>query len=261
VRRLRDYHGVEETIAMPLRDHFHAPLADRRSWEAVHGQWPAMIVIELSRKLPAGYVAEPRVHFGSSIEVDVATFEGNESASAASFIVGNGGGGMATAVWAPPKPTLAFATGWPAQDEYEVRIHDNRAGRRLVAAIEIVSPANKDRPEHRRAFVAKCAALLEDRVCVGIVDLVTNRTANLYRDLLELVGGAEASPPDEAPPTYAVACRPTKKEAAWLIETWVEPLIVGRPLPTLPLWLADDLVIPVALESSYEETCRILRLP
>ena len=31
----------------------------------------------------------------------------------------------------------------------------------LVAAIEIVSPSNKDRPESRRAFVAKVAALLK----------------------------------------------------------------------------------------------------
>lgn len=246
---------------MPLRDHFHPPLAVRRSWEAVHGGWPMMIVTDLSRRLPPRYVAEPGVHFGTSIEVDVATLEEEESTSTASFIGGNGGGGVATAVWAPPRPTLAFETSWPAQDEYEVRIHDMRDGRRLVAAIEIVSPANKDRPESRRAFVAKCAALLEDRVCVAVVDLVTNRTANLYRELLELIGGAEASPPGEATPIYAATCRPTRKAAAWLIETWVEPLTVGRPLATLPLWLADNLVIPVDLESSYEETCRILRLP
>src|SRR5438552_138747 len=40
---------------------------------------------------------------------------------------------------------------------YEVLIYDAKRGRHLVAAIEIVSPANKDRPEHRNVFVAKCA--------------------------------------------------------------------------------------------------------
>jgi hypothetical protein len=45
------------------------------------------------------------------------------------------------------------------QDEYEVRVYDTQRHRRLVAAVEIVSPANKDRPEHRRAFVTKCAAM------------------------------------------------------------------------------------------------------
>ena len=52
----------------------------------------------------------------------------------------------------------------------------------------------------------------------------------------------------------------TKREANWLIESWMQPLSIGRPLPTLPLWLADDLAVPLDLEASYEQTCRILRL-
>ena len=34
---------------MLLRDHFRSPLADRRSWDGFHRQWPAMIVIGLNR--------------------------------------------------------------------------------------------------------------------------------------------------------------------------------------------------------------------
>ena len=49
---------------MPLRDHFRPPLSKQRSWEELHGQWPAMIVIALARKLPPRYVAGPRVHLG-----------------------------------------------------------------------------------------------------------------------------------------------------------------------------------------------------
>jgi len=37
---------------MPLRDHFRPPLDDLTSWEGFHGQWPAMIVLALTRKLP-----------------------------------------------------------------------------------------------------------------------------------------------------------------------------------------------------------------
>jgi hypothetical protein len=54
--------------------------------------------------------------------------------------------------WAPPSPTLAIATDLPEQDEYEVRIVEIET-KRLVAAVEIVSPANKDRPDRRGAFV------------------------------------------------------------------------------------------------------------
>jgi hypothetical protein len=38
-------------------------------------------------------------------------------------------------------------------------------------------------------------------------------------------------------------------------------LAVGRALPTLPIWLQDDLSIALDLEASYEETCRALRIP
>ena len=71
-----------------------------------------------------------------------------------------------------PRRYVAHPKVLPAQDEYEVRVYDTDRAQRLVAAIEIVSPANKDRPEHRRAFVAKCAALLQNQVSVTIVDLV-----------------------------------------------------------------------------------------
>jgi len=246
---------------MPLRDHFRPPLDDRFSWDGLHGQWPAMIVLALSRKLPSRFIAFPSVHLGSSIEVDVATFEQDEGDSPASGGEGESGGGVATALWAPPRPTLAVATDLPYMDEYEVRIYDARRRRRLVAAVEIVSPSNKDRPEHRRAFVAKCATLLRDHVCVAIVDLVTTRASNLYRDLMDLVGQTDPSLDDGPPPLYAVACRWARNEDAWLLETWAHPLELGRPLPTLPLWLADNFAVPLELEETYQETCRILRIP
>ena len=39
---------------------------------------------------------------------------------------------------------------------------------------------------------------------------------------------------------------------------WAHALTVEQPLPTLPLWLSDNLAVPLELEASYEETCRIL---
>ncbi|MCI0463237.1 MAG: DUF4058 family protein [Gemmataceae bacterium] len=245
---------------MPLRDHFRPPLDNRTSWEGLHGQWPAMIVVALARKLPRRYVAEPRVHLGAYFEIDVASYEEDAPLPLASG-GGEEQGATATAVWAPPQPTLAIATDLPDQDEYEVRVYDTKRHRRLVAAVEIVSPANKDRPEHRRAFVAKCAALLQQRVSVALVDLVTTRQFNLYGDLLELIGQTDPCLAPEPPPLYAVACRRRRERDAWSLEVWAHALAVGQPLPTLPLWLADNLAVPLELEATYEETCRILRIP
>ncbi len=243
---------------MPLRDHFRPPLDEATSWEGFHGGWPMAIVQSLSRRLPLRYVAAPRVHAGAFVEIDVATYEKDDVAE---HHTGNGhGDAVATAVWAPALPTLAVETDLPAMDEYEVRVFDTKRNRRLVAAIELVSPANKDRPEHRRAFVAKCATLLQNQVSVTIVDVVTTRSFNLYADLMELIGQTDPLLGAEPPPLYAVACRSTKR-TKWHFETWLEPLALGKPLPTLPLWLADDFSIPLDLEESYEATCNALRIP
>jgi len=246
---------------MPLRDHFRSPLDDLRHWEGLHATWPVMIVAHLRRKLPRRYSAEPRVHSGSSAEIDVATFEDEGAAISAAGDGNDKGGGIATAVWAPPRPTLAVVTDLPAQDVYEVLVYDEKRHCRLVAAVEIVSPANKDRPEHRRAFVSKCAGLLRERVSVVIVDVVTTRAQNLYGELLDLIGQSDPLLSPEPPPLYATACRMTKRENEWLLETWAQSLGLGRPLPTVPLWLADDLAVPLELDESYEQSCSILSLP
>ena len=197
---------------------------------------------------------------GSFAEIDIGTFEPDESESLL-LGAGSGNGGVATAVWTPARPTLTASTDLPDLDQYEVRVYDTKRGRRRVATIEIVSPANKDRPEHRRDFVAKCAALLQQQVSVTIIDLVTTRNFNLYHDLLDLIGQTDPSLGPEPSPIYAVACRTTKQGHACQLESWFHTLTLGQPLPTLPLWLADNFAVPLELEPGYEETCRVLRIP
>jgi hypothetical protein len=241
---------------MPLRDHFHPPLDDLRRWESLHSGWPMM---DLHRKLPDRYFAELRVHSGASVEIDVATFEDIRRQRPVSAEE-NTSGGAATAVWAPPRPTLAVVTDFQVQDVYEVQVLDRKHKCRLVAAIEIVSPANKDRPEHRRAFVSKCASLLRESVSIVIIDLVTTRTHNLYFELLEFLGQNDPHN-DGGTTTYAASCRITPRLDNWMLEAWYNRLRQGEQLPTMPLWVADDLAIPLELEESYEQSCIILNIP
>lgn len=250
---------------MPLRDHFRPPIWNHSSWEGFHGMWPAIIVQQLVRVLPEEYTAEPRVHLGNYYEIDVCAFDEGKLPSAegraVAGIVANGGTeDVATAVYVPPEPTLVLDADLNDQYEYKVLVFDQTRNRQLVAAIEIVSPANKDRPKSRRAFVAKCAAMLQEHVCVTIVDLVTIRRFNLYCDLLELIDRRDPSF-DPPPSTYAVTCRGHTIEHESRLEAWAYPLVVGRKLPTLPIWLTDDSAVSIDLETSYEETCRVLRVP
>jgi hypothetical protein len=144
-------------------------------------------------------------------------------------------------------------------DSYEVQVLQQLGVPKLRAAIELVSPANKDRPGHRQAFAVKCAAHLQRGVAVIIIDVVTERTANLHAELTQVLGQLDALAWQSASALYAVAYRPAHTDGVGRIDVWPESLVVGEPLPTLPLWL-DELCLPLRLEESYRATCASLRI-
>jgi hypothetical protein len=216
-----------------------------------------VIVQHLVRKLPDRYVAEPRVHLGAQVEVDVSAYEIHEPGTPQ--VAADSASDTSTS-WAPAEPTLALETELADTDEYEVRIYDTLRSRRLVASVELISPSNKDRPEARAQFVSKCAAMLRQRVAVVLVDVVTIRGFDLYAELLDWVGARDTSLGDNPPPTYAAACRWRPRGGKMYLEAWSRPLVVGEPLPVLPLWLSEELAVPLDLEASYEQTCRDLRI-
>ena len=243
---------------MPLRDHFRSPLDDVHSWDELHGMWPAMIVRALAEILPEPYFAAPGVHLGTLYEIDVGTYgdralqaEGDQNLEQ---------GGLALAAYAPPKPTLTVEPRLPKQDVYEVRVYDSRRKRRLVAAIEIVSPSNKDRPENRGTFQSKIAALLEHGICVSIVDVVSTSDFNLYAELLNFVQSGDPALGEHPTPIYAATARMRQEGHRRLMDNWYHPLAIGQALPTLPVWLTPTVAISLDLEMTYEETCRTLRI-
>jgi hypothetical protein len=54
-------------------------------------------------------------------------------------------------------------------------------------------------------------------------------------------------------------CR-KKVSDALSVRTWFYPLVLGKPLPTLPIWLDSDVGVSLDLEATYEDTCRVLRI-
>lgn len=249
--------SAEIEAIMPLRDHFRSPLDDVHSWDELHGMWPATIVRALVDVLPEPYFAAPGVHLGTLYEVAVGTY--GDQAPEANGPEGSNGG-AAVAAFAPPRPTLTVEPRLPNQDIYEVRIYEGRRRRRLVAAIEIVSPSNKDRPETRGTFVSKVAALLKHDVCISIVDVVTTSYFNLYAELLDYVECTDPALGDDPPPTYVATLRMRYEGRRRLMDNWYHPLAIGAGLPTLAIWLKDSLAVSLDLEATYEEICRILRI-
>ncbi|WP_439630723.1 DUF4058 family protein [Gemmata sp.] len=244
---------------MPLRDHFRPPVSKRASWEGLHGGWPMVIVQQLRKTLPPGFIASPSVRLGSFYEIDVATYEPDEAQASPRGNSWHGSNGATTVQWDASEPSVAIEVEPDEEYEYAVHVYDAEREQTLVAAIEIVSPANKDRPEKRNSFVAKCAALLRQGVSVCVVDLVTNRQFNLYTELMAFIGHGRKDPMSENPPaTYAASCRWGPRGDKSRLETWSRVMTVGQPLPSLPLWLRADLAVTLDLEATYEQACHDL---
>jgi hypothetical protein len=242
---------------MPLLDHFHPPVDDLVPWESLHSSWATRLADALNEHwLPGQFLAVEHAHVGSRVEVDVASFERQGDGPVAS----NNGGSVATLprTWAPPAPQCTV----PAVflDTFEVRVYAGRGGWTLVGAVELVNPGNKDRPEERRAFATKCASYLHQGVSLVVIDIVTDRRANLHNEVLGLLNRAdEARLPDDVS-LYAAAYRPVLRGDQPQIDVWTKGVAIGEPLPTMPLRLTGDLFVPVEFEAAYLETCRRRRV-
>jgi len=235
---------------MPLLDHFHPPLSVERHWPSLHTLWTGALTRYLNGgRLPAGYFAEAQVYVGGRVEIDVASWEANSAGASAS---GNGGTATLTApVYAPPAPPMTWQATFP--DQLEVLVYGSEGGPTLAAAIELVSPGNKDRPEARQAFVAKCATLLHEGVGLVVIDIVTSRQDNLHDELARLMNQWPASAFPAGTHLYAAAYRPARRDARDQIDVWPEALAVGQNLPTLPLALPRVGCVPLDLEATYTE--------
>jgi hypothetical protein len=232
---------------MPLLDHFHPPLSRRRHWDSFHGAWAEALARHLNENLlPEHLFAEARVNIGGRVEIDVSTFE----ETAASTTRENGG----VAVWAPPRPIATAPLDFSALDSFEVQIINDEEGPKVIAAIELVSPSNKDWPSHRRMFSIKCASYLQENIGLMVIDAVTERHGNLHAALLELLDIKVQTPGQGEKDLYATAYRTIGSQDRSL-EIWAEPLALGSPLPTLPLWLGVEQCIPVDLEAAYLAAC------
>jgi sugar phosphate isomerase/epimerase len=124
-------------------------------------------------------------------------------------------------------------------------------GHRLVALLEILSPANKDRKAHIEALAQKVASALDLGVHVLVVDLFPPGPHDpqgihaVIRHELDLSEEAYDLPSDE-PFTLASYAA----EAG--VEVYLEHLAPGGVLPDMPLFIRPDKYVNVPLESSYQ---------
>ncbi len=245
---------------MPLLDHFHSPLSRTHPWRGFHGAWAAAIARLLNAGiLPGGYYAVPFLDRDGPMEIDVAALHGIAGTQGGG-VTQNGGETPVPATWTPTPPALSIAVDWPSLDDVQVEVFQDDGDPRLAAAIELVSPRNKDRPTAREAFSGKCADHLRHGRGLVVIDVVTTRRANLHNDLLAALGATASD--TEPGSLVAIAYQPVAPVVTQgQLRAWPSKLEIGRPLPTVPLWLASELSVPLDLEASHTAACIDLRVP
>ncbi len=236
---------------MPLLDHFHPPVSKQIQWNSLHSAWASRIADQLCERLPPDFRAEEHIKLPGGVEIDIATYRDGQKDVTRELT------DQERASWIPPKFSSRVEVDFPGQ--FEIRIVRDGI-RELVAAIELISPSNKDRPIEREAFAAKVCNYLQSGICVLIVDVVTTRRANLHNEIVRLLDlPADHLLPDDTP-LYAVTYRPAVHQQKTVLDLWRSPIMIGDPLPEMPLRLTGELFVPVDLEAAYWETCRRRRL-
>ncbi len=234
---------------MPLLDHFHPPISNEIQWNSFHSAWASFIANSLNDIVPTEFRVHENLKLSGGIEIDVATVQSPPRAN-----------GAVTARHSAWQPAALAAVPATFPDRFEVLVFRQFGGRQLVAAIELIGPGNKDRNDTREAFAMKIAGYLHEEVSVLIVDVVTERRANLHDEIVRMMRmPAKLQLPPE-PPLYAASYRPVLREGRPEIDIWMNPFKIGDALPTMPLRLIADYFFPVELEATYTEACRRRRL-
>ena len=151
---------------MPLRDHFHDPLKSFCPFASVYANWAVKMVDRLNESRRSERFMAQSERTATDIEIDVATLEREDSGLPYASANGHEDGGVATAteVYAPPAPPLVGEVAFSSSDLFEVKVYRGGGGWNLVAAVELVSEANKDREDSRNTFAIKCASYLQSEI-------------------------------------------------------------------------------------------------
>jgi Protein of unknown function (DUF4058) len=212
-------------------------------FHAFHNSWVTRLQDTLNEgRLPEGYYALNEQHFGRPI-ADVLTLHASPAADESSIPLPPASGGTAVAE-VPPRvrhrKTLEPA-GLARRRSLAIR---------LVALLEIISPAYKDRASRVEEFAAKAVGALDNGVHLLLIDLFPpgrSDPGGMYGAVCQRLEPTEESydvPANEPLALASFAAGPR-------IEIYMERLAVGAALPDMPLFLGPDRYIEVPLEATY----------
>jgi hypothetical protein len=128
----------------------------------------------------------------------------------------------------------------------------------LIAAVELVSPPNKDRADAKETYTSRYLGYLRLGVHLMLVDVLPRPRDFSFSDTITGSLGLELPP---LPPPFAAAYRvgelvPVGEDMGSLVGLWRRPLQVGQPLPALPLPLSVHRAVMIDLEEPYQRAAK-----
>jgi hypothetical protein len=223
---------------MPLHD-----WTAERSWDSVHPVWLTYLLEYVQGRLPPGYKA----FLGGvpSLTVDS----------------GHGKPDVSVPQWgpAPAAETVMSGTsvlGPDLEANVSIRLDPQRAVHidfhgQLIAAIEIVSPRNKDLATAKDTYTSRYLGYMRLGVHLMLVDVLPRPKGFSFSDAITNDLGLDLPPLPPFAATYRIGeVVPVGEDMGNLVGLWRRPLQVGQPLPALPLNVHQAVVID--LEETYD---------
>jgi hypothetical protein len=222
---------------MPLHD-----WTELSGWEGVHDIWLVELLRDVKLRLPPAY----RAYIGStpalSVEAgdekpDIAVRHWSSEASTSSL----------SGPMAPDSETVALLSQDP-----QTAVHVTLRGK-LVAAIEVTSPRNKDRPSSRRLYLSRYLSYLVQGANLLLVDVHPRPLNFSFADGLAAEAEIPNEPPLPAPHAIAYRVGEEAPGGGRLVAVWRRRLVAGQPLPRMPLPLTVHEEVLVDLEKTYHQ--------
>jgi len=234
---------------MPILDHLSEEITNIVEFQSFHNAWAVYLAGKLNEVLPRGFRAKPHAQIGSW-EVDVRTDR---------FLT-EGEKEKLKIQYQPPTASATAHTSFPIELEVFI-VNVSQRTQKIVGVIEIVSKANKDRPQNRDAFVAKCHSILSQGISLIIGDILSVPFFNLHNQLLRALEVSVGTIEEKREmPLYCSSYRVTfDVNEKPVVEFWTHSLKVGDTLPILPLFITSEIAVPVKLEEAYMEACERLK--
>lgn len=221
---------------MPLHD-----WTESGGWEGVHLLWISELLRQIKSDLPQGY----RAFLGSGPALAVGAPPARPDVAVRAAEIPTRSSPAAVSPGPEPDVEVAVADLDPAPALYVER--ENR----LIAAVELVSPRNKDRPFARATYLNRYLSYLLEGVHLMLVDVHPRPAGFSFVD--QIARELSIANQSSLLPPVCASYRVGEPAAAGgrLLAIWRRPLATGQPLPPLPLPLTMDQSLSVDLEGTY----------